>query len=179
MQMNERPKGLGGSWWLYVLLGVLSLLGGVFALANPFLASVMVLQIVAFLFILLGILHVAFTLRSAYGFSWFDLGIGVLQILLGVMLATNVLGGLISLTLILAALFLIEGAVLCLAGFNLRPFRPWLWLVAGGAISIALAVFVLANLPEAAASLLGLLLGIDLVSNGVWLVIAGLMLRDL
>ena len=60
----------------------------------------------------------------------------------------------------------------------MRPFRPWLWLVVGGTISILLAVFVLMNLPEAAATLLGLLLGIDLMSNGLWLVAAGLMLRD-
>lgn len=175
----ERPQGLGGSWLLYAAMGLLSLLGGIFALANPFIASVVVLQFVAFLFILLGVLQVAFTMRSPFGLSWFDLGMGVLQILLGVMLITNVLGGLVSLTLILAFLFMIEGVILCIAGFNLRPFRPWLWLVLGGAISIALAVFVLLNLPEAAVSLLGLLLGIDLVSNGVWLVVAGLMLRRL
>lgn len=175
----ERPQGLGGSWWLYAAMGVLSLLGGIFALANPFVASVVVLQFVALLFILLGVLQVAFTLRSPFGLSWFDLGMGVLQILLGVMLLTNVLGGLVSLTLILAFLFMIEGIILCIAGFNLRPFRPWLWLVLGGLISIALAVFVLLNLPEAAVSLLGLLLGIDLVSNGIWLVVAGLMLRRL
>jgi len=175
----ERPQGLGGSWLLYAAMGLLSLLGGIFTLANPFIASVVVLQFVAFLFILLGVLQVAFTMRSPFGLSWFDLGMGVLQILLGVMLITNVLGGLVSLTLILAFLFMIEGVILCIAGFNLRPFRPWLWLVLGGAISIALAVFVLLNLPEAAVSLLGLLLGIDLVSNGVWLVVAGLMLRRL
>jgi uncharacterized membrane protein HdeD (DUF308 family) len=103
---------------------------------------------------------------------------GVLQILLGAMLATNVLGGLVSLTLILAFLFMLEGVILVLAGTNLRPFRPWLWLVVGGTISILLAVFVLMNLPEAAATLLGLLLGIDLMSNGLWLVAAGLMLRE-
>jgi uncharacterized membrane protein HdeD (DUF308 family) len=53
-----------------------------------------------------------------------------------------------------------------------------MWLVVGGTISILLAVFVLMNLPEAAATLLGLLLGIDLLSNGLWLVAAGLMLRN-
>jgi uncharacterized membrane protein HdeD (DUF308 family) len=178
-QQMERPSGLGGHWWLYVAMGVLSLLGGFFALVNPYAASVVVLQIVAFLFIFLGVMQVAFTLRTPFGLSWFDLGMGVLQILLGVMLATNVLGGLVSLTLILAFLFLIEGVVLCVAGINLRPFRPWLWLVLGGVISILLAVFVLMNLPEAAATLLGLLLGIDLMSNGLWLVAAGLMLRNL
>jgi uncharacterized membrane protein HdeD (DUF308 family) len=175
---TKRPEGLGGHWWLYVAMGVLSLLGGVFALMNPYVASVFVLQLVAFLFILLGVMQVAFTLRSPFGFSWFDLGMGVLQILLGVMLATNVLGGLVSLTLILAFLFMLEGVILVLAGTNLRPFRPWLWLVVGGTISILLAVFVLMNLPEAAAALLGLLLGIDLMSNGLWLVAAGLMLRE-
>ena len=174
----ERPSGLGGHWRLYVAMGVLSLLGGLFALMNPYAASVVVLQIVAFLFIFLGVMQVAFTLRTPHGLSWFDLGMGVLQILLGVMLVTNVLGGLVSLTLILAFLFLLEGVILVMAGTNLRPFRPWLWLVVGGTISILLAVFVLMNLPEAAATLLGLLLGIDLMSNGLWLVAAGVMLRE-
>ncbi|MBD3769954.1 MAG: DUF308 domain-containing protein [Rhodobacterales bacterium] len=177
--MTQRPEGLGGHWWVYVVMGVLSLLGGMFALLNPYIASVFVLQLVAFLFIFLGVMQVAFTLRSPFGLSWFDLGMGVLQILLGVMLATNVLGGLVSLTLILAFLFMLEGVILVMAGINLRPFRSWIWLVVGGVISILLAVFVLMNLPEAAATLLGLLLGIDLMSNGLWLVAAGLTLRDL
>lgn len=177
--MTQRPEGLGGHWWVYVVMGVLSLLGGMFALLNPYIASVFVLQLVAFLFIFLGVMQVAFTLRSPFGLSWFDLGMGVLQILLGVMLATNVLGGLVSLTLILAFLFMLEGVILVMAGINLRPFRSWIWLVVGGVISILLSVFVLMNLPEAAATLLGLLLGIDLMSNGLWLVAAGLTLRDL
>jgi uncharacterized membrane protein HdeD (DUF308 family) len=153
--MTQRPEGLGGHWWVYVVMGVLSLLGGMFALLNPYIASVFVLQLVAFLFIFLGVMQVAFTLRSPFGLSWFDLGMGVLQILLGVMLATNVLGGLVSLTLILAFLFMLEGVILVMAGINLRPFRSWIWLVVGGVISILLAVFVLMNLPEAAARAAG------------------------
>ena len=173
----ERPEGLGGSGWLYLAMGVLSLLGGIFALANPFIASVIVLQFVAAIFLIVGLLQVVFTLRSPFGFSWFDFGMGLLQILLGLMLATNVLGGLVSLTLILALLLLVEGVILCLAGFMLRPFRPWLWLVIAGAVSILLAVIVLAGLPETATQLLGILLGVDLLSNGVWLIVVGLMLR--
>nr|WP_321439802.1 hypothetical protein [uncultured Hyphomonas sp.] len=45
---SQRPKGLGGHWRLYVAMGVLSLLGGMFALLNPYIASIFVLQLVAF-----------------------------------------------------------------------------------------------------------------------------------
>ena len=173
----ERPEGLGGAWWLYLAMGLISLIGGILALAHPFIASILVLQFVAAIFILVGVLQVLFTLRSPFGLSWFDLGMGILQIVIGLMLATNVLGGLVSLTLILALLLLIEGIVLVLAGVGLRPFRPWLWLVIAGAVSILLAVIVLAGLPETATSVLGILLGIDLVSNGAWLVVVGLLLR--
>lgn len=173
----ERPEGLGGSWWLYLVMGVISLAGGVFALANPFFASVIVLQFVAAIFLIVGTMQVVFTLRSPHGFFWFDLVMGALQIVLGVMLATNVLGGLVSLTLILALLLLVEGVILCLAGIGLRPFRPWLWLIIAGVVSILLAVMVLAGLPDTAKMWLGILLGIDLISNGAWLVVVGMLLR--
>jgi len=173
----ERPEGLSGSGSLYLAMGILSLLGGLFALANPFVASVVVLQIVAAIFLIVGTMQIVFTLRTPFGFSWFDLGMGVLQIVLGIMLATNVLGGLVSLTVILALLLLVEGVILCLAGYMLRPFRPWLWLVIAGAVSVLLAVIVLAGLPGTATQLLGILLGVDLISNGAWLIVVGLMLR--
>lgn len=175
----ERPESLGGAWWLYLVMGIVSLAGGVFALANPFIASVIVLQFVAAIFIIVGTMQVLFTLRSPFGLSWFDLMMGILQIVIGVVLATNVLGGLVSLTLILAILLLVEGIILSLAGFGLRPFRPWLWLVIAGAVSIILAVIVLAGLPGTATQLLGILLGIDLISNGAWLVVVALLLRQI
>jgi len=173
----QRPDGLGGHGWLYLTMGIIAMAGGVFALANPFVASIVVLQIVAAVFVVLGILQIAFTLRSPFGLSWFDLAMGALQILLGVLLVSDVLGGLVSLTLVVAIALLVEGIVLVMAGINLRAFSPWLWLVLAGAVSIVLAVLVLAGLPGTAETLLGVLLGIDLISNGVWLIFVGVVLR--
>ena len=78
---------------------------------------------------------------------------------------------------LVAIALLVEGIVLVMAGINLRAFSPWLWLVLAGAVSIVLAVLVLAGLPGTAETLLGVLLGIDLISNGVWLIFVGVVLR--
>jgi uncharacterized membrane protein HdeD (DUF308 family) len=172
---GRRPE-LNGAGWLYILMGVIALIGGAMAFANPMAASVAVVQIVAAVFLVVGVMQV-WSSFQAPGFSGWDLALGVLQVLVGIVLFTDITGGMISLTLMVALLILLEGLFLAWLGWQMRPQGPWLWVFLSGVVSLVLAVMILTGLPASAASILGLLLGIDLVSNGIWLVMLGTAVR--
>lgn len=173
--IGGRP-GLNGAGWIYIVMGVIALIGGAMAFANPMAASVAVVQIVAAVFLIMGVMQV-WSSFQAPGFSWGDMLFGVLQVLVGVVLFTDLTGGMISLTVMVAVLILLEGLFLTWLGWQMRPVGPWVWVLLSGVVSLVLAVMILTGLPQSAASILGLLLGIDLVSNGVWLVMLGMAVR--
>lgn len=175
-QVDGRRPALNGAGWLYIVMGVIALIGGAMAFANPMAASVAVVQIVAAVFLVMGVMQI-WSSFQAPGFSGWDLVFGVLQVLVGIVLFTDITGGMISLTLMVAILILLEGLFLCWLGWSMRPTGPWLWVLLSGVVSLVLAVMILTGLPASAASILGLLLGIDLVSNGVWMVMLGMAVR--
>jgi hypothetical protein len=120
----------------------------------------------------------AFRVRDWSGFIW-SLGIGVLSLLVGVVLVADPLAGAIPLTLLVAVLFLATGVAKTMFALALRPASGWVWVLASGLVSVVLGVMILAGLPATATTILGLLLGIELVSNGVLFLFVALGLRRL
>ncbi len=90
------------------------------------------------------------------------------------LLLANPLQGLISLTLILGVVFLVTGIARLVLSFRLRD-TPMFWLLLlSGAASVLIGVMVFGNFAAAATSLLGLLLGIQLIADGVALLALGI-----
>ena len=89
------------------------------------------------------------------------------------------LAGSISLTLLVAVLFLITGIAKTMFALALRPLGGWAWVLLSGVVSLLLGVLILTNFPASAATILGLLLGVELVSNGVLFLFVALGLRKL
>jgi uncharacterized membrane protein HdeD (DUF308 family) len=179
MATAEQVQRLKSSWVWLALLGAISLVGGVFALLNPFAATFAAVLVAGWTFILFGVLQIiqAFSVRAWSGFLW-ALLLGVLTAAVGVSLLYNPLAGALTLTLLVAILFLVMGVVKVMYGISLRPVRGWGWVVLSGAISLLLGVLILANYPVSAASILGILLAIELISNGVFLLLMSFGLRS-
>jgi len=89
--------------------------------------------------------------------------------------------GLMSLTLVLAAFLTVDGVVSILYALDHRRHasQRWGFLLVNGLLDILLAVLILWWLPDSAAWILGLVLGIDLVFAGVSLVAMALAARRL
>lgn len=90
----------------------------------------------------------------------------------------NPLAGMVSLTLMLGALFLVSGVVRL--GLSLATWRGTVmfWLMAlSGLISAGLGLFILLRLPEASLVLLGTLVAVELIVMGATLVAMGFALR--
>lgn len=171
-------ESFGRTWGWMLALAIISIIGGVLAIAMPLMATIAVVYIAGWFFLLQGVIQIvhAFRVRGWSGFIW-SLGLGVLALLLGIMLLADPFAGAISLTVVLAVFFLVSGVAKTMFAFNLRPVGGWGWVLASGLISLALGIMIFAGLPGAAATILGLLLGIELLSNGMLFLFAAMGLR--
>jgi uncharacterized membrane protein HdeD (DUF308 family) len=178
MAAVTQVERLKSSWIWIALLAVISLIGGVLALANPFAATLAATIMAGWAFAVLGVVQIvqAFQLRGWGGFVW-SLLFGVLTLVVGISLIFNPLAGMVSLTLLVAVLFLVMGGIKIMYGFSLRPISGWGWVLVSGIVSLALGVMILADYPWSATAVLGILLGIELLSNGVLFLLVALGLR--
>lgn len=168
------------SWIWMAVLAVISLLGGFFALMNPFAATLAATLLAGWTFIFLGALQIlqSFQVKEWPGFLW-ALFFGILTLVVGGSLVFNPLAGMVSLTLLVAVLFLVMGVVKIMYALSLRPISGWLWVLASGIVSLALGVMILADFPWSATAVLGILLAVELLSNGVLFLFIALGLRRL
>jgi uncharacterized membrane protein HdeD (DUF308 family) len=163
---KDKRSNIVGLRILYILSGLVLIAGGALALVLPGLASLTATLIVAWSFILAGAMHVVMAVRDAEDRLW-NAGFGALGILLGVSFIVNPLGGMLSLAIVLGALFFASGLMqLYLAWKRRGASGIWtFWL--SGALSVALALLIAFNLFTAAATVPGVLLAIELISTGV------------
>jgi len=180
MADNGVSETFGRSWTWMAVLAVICIVGGFLALLNPFGATIFAVTLAGWVFLIQGVIQIihAFRVRDWPGFIW-SLGIGVLSLLVGVILVADPLAGAIPLTLLVAVLFLATGVAKIMFALSLKPASGWVWVLVSGLVSAALGVMILAGLPASATTILGLLLGIELVSNGVLFLFVALGLRKL
>lgn len=164
---------------LFIILGALMVLGGVLALGNPFAASLAVTTLVG-IFLLIGgagQLWAAFSTpddayRMLHGF------LGLMTLILGVMLTADPVAGTLSLTLIVGLLFLLNGTGRLGIAYRMGRSRYFWLLLVSGALSALIGVLVLGNIASAATSVLGILLGIQLLAEGAALIALGVIARQ-
>jgi uncharacterized membrane protein HdeD (DUF308 family) len=154
------------SLW-YLLQGALMVVAGVLALIYPLLASVAMVYLLAWILIVSGGLQ-AIGLIGARDVPhyWLQLISVVLAIVIGVLLLNQPESGLLVMTVLLIVFFMVEGISKIIFALTIRPFPNWGWVLASGLVGIVLAVFLWANMPIASEWVLGILLGIMLVSEG-------------
>lgn len=151
----------------FVFLGVLLIIAGVAAILFPPAGSLAVEVWVGAIFVLAGIAQLAhaFAVRRWSGVAWSVL-LGLLYLGAGVILLAYPIAGVVTLTVFLAAVLLIDGLFRTIMAIGIRPRRRWGWLLASGIASIVLAVLIWLQLPSSASWVLGVLLGVNLIFSG-------------
>jgi len=152
--------------WFY-FLGILLIVLGIAAIAFPFVTTIAAKVFLGWLFLIGGIVQIfhAFSTRAWSEFL-LDLLIGVLYVVAGGWLAFFPLTGIVTLTLLLAVMFILEGVVQAGIAFRIRPHAGWVWMLLSGIVAIAVGVLLIAKLPSSAAWAIGLLVGINLMMSG-------------
>lgn len=166
-------------WKLFLAQGILMMVLGLLAIAEPNIATVAVAIFVGWLFFVGGIFRAAsvWHSRHAPGFTWSMLT-AILSIALGLILILRPLPGVLTLTMVLVAFFIIEGIASIVAAIEHRQhLRSWGWVLFSGIIDLLLAYLIWAGWPSSADWAIGLLVGINMLFFGLSLVMTALAAR--
>jgi len=167
-------------WVLFLIEGIVLVVFGAIAIVLPGIAALAVTILLGWLFLLSGILGLATTIwmRQLPGF-WWSLLSALLAIITGTALLAWPFGGVLSLTLVLAIFFVIEGAASIMYALDhRREFTGrWGWMLASGVIDLVLAMLILVGFPGTASWAIGLLVGINMLMGGVALMAMALHAR--
>ncbi len=119
----------------------------------------------------------AFFMRYWSGFL-LQLSLGILSVIGGALILYNPAVGAMALTLLLAFLFITQGALRLILALTKR-FEHWGWVVASGILGIILGIMILMQWPYSGLYIIGLFVGIDLIFNGWTLIALSFMVKKL
>jgi uncharacterized membrane protein HdeD (DUF308 family) len=170
---------LGKRWRSVLWFGVLLIVLGVIATsAAPFLtltSMVLIGSLLIFVGLLQG-LH-AFAYRR-WGGVFVDVLASLLYLVVGFLFIANPGATAEALTLLIA-LFLIFGGVFRIVIASMVRFHNAVWLLLHGAINTLLGIMIWQQWPMSGHIVIGLFIGIDLIFNGLSLVMLGLAAKKL
>jgi uncharacterized membrane protein HdeD (DUF308 family) len=181
MLMNELPteteikKNTG---WI-IALSIALIILGIVAIVMPGIASAFFTAVLGWIALISGVVMIvqSFVSKPVRGF-WLNLVVGILYVIAGIYILSNLLISVAALTFALGILFIVEGIYTIIMGFTNRSGHRMSWLVVlNGVITLILGIMVLNQFPFSAIWLIGLYVGISLLFSGVSLLAAALAVR--
>jgi uncharacterized membrane protein HdeD (DUF308 family) len=174
-------KSIHDHWGVFLAEGIVLVLLGMAAIVVPILAGLAATVVIGWVFFIAGIIGLIATFRArrAPGFGW-ALASALAAVIAGVILLWNPLQGLVTLTFVMVAFFIIDGIfTIVLAISHRRELSGrWEWMLVNGLIDLILAGIIISGLPGTLTWAFGLLVGIDLVFGGVALIGMALQARS-
>ena len=151
----------------FVILGILLIVLGTLGIAFPFLTTIAAKIFLSWVLLIGGVVQIVHAF-SARGWSEFflDLLMGALFVIGGCWLAFFPLTGIVTLTIFLAAMFIVQGIIEVAMAFRIRPHSGWIWMLLAGLVAFAVGMLIFLKLPSSAAWAIGLLVGINLIMTG-------------
>jgi uncharacterized membrane protein HdeD (DUF308 family) len=133
----------------------------------PVLSSAAVIVLLGWLLIISGVVQGLSLIGARHvPHFWLQLISVILAVLIGCLFLRDLAQGLMTIALLLIVFFMMEGISKVVFALTIRPFPNWGWVLASGLVGILLALILWANLPVTALWLIGVLLGINLISVG-------------
>ncbi len=160
-------------WRLFLAEGIALSILGLAAIIVPLIAGLFATVLLGWLFVIAGIVGLVATLRArqAPGFEWSLLS-ALVAVIAGGVLLWNPLQGLVTLTYVLTAFFIVDGIlIIILAIAHRRELSgKWEWMMVNGVIDLILAGIIIAALPGTLVWAFGLFVGIDMMFGGASLI---------
>ena len=167
------------SGWL-IVAAILFIVLGVFAIIEPAVAGLGVALLVGWLLIFGGISHFVSAFEGGGARRvLFQILAGVVFLLGGYYLLSHPLMALGTLTLLLAAVILVEGVCEIVTYFRLRDEQASGWMLANGILALVLGGMIWLQWPSSSVWAIGTLVGVNLLFTGITRLMVGLTGRRL
>jgi uncharacterized membrane protein HdeD (DUF308 family) len=155
-----------------VVLGILLVVAGLIILGHTVVATAISVLLIGWTALIAGLLTVVGALfRIGRGGFWSTALSGGLLLVLGIVFLRNPAAAALTLTLVAGSLFLVGGITRIIASFQMPAYR--LALLLGGIASLVLGLIVLFNLVGATLTLLGVLVGVQALIDGITILLVG------
>ena len=169
-------------WIKWLLLGLLSIVFGIFVLGAPVVASIAVTVVTGVLLLVSGVLQVVggFTVEGT-GNKILSLIMGAVMLFLGWSFLDHPLQGTLTLATVMLILFMAGGIARVILSFQMKGTQFFWPTMISGILSIVLAGIIwtyVGSEPQVLLSILGIFLGIEMLFNGFGLVFMAFFLRN-
>lgn len=174
----QTPDPSLGRW--SIALGALLVILGFVAIAMPFVSTLATELVIASVFFGSGMIQLIYAYRSRTDTKSliFKLLLGAGYIGSSLLLLLYPLQGVLSLTLAVGSFILAEGALQTIMAVRMREESGWYWTLGSGVFAIVFGLSIMLGWPADSAWILGLLVGLNLISDGWPMVIFGLAGTD-
>jgi len=161
------------SSWV-IAIGILMIVVGLLAIGSPLVTGVAITFTVGFFLIVGGAGQCLLAFRAgAFGHGLFIFLIGLVMLIAGGYMVSQPVVALATITLFLAAYFLVAGVIAVFAALQLRPANGWGWMLTNGVITLLLGWMLWKQWPLSGAWAVGVLFGVQLVTTGASLLAIG------
>jgi uncharacterized membrane protein HdeD (DUF308 family) len=187
MATSNATEGLRGPGELvkkatgwFIAIGVLFIVLGIFAIAEPFAAGLGVTLLVGWLLVIGAVAHfIAAFKGSGAKHVVLQLLVGIVYLIGGLYFLTHTIMGVSTLTLLLSGVILAEGVLEILAYFRLRNMHAGSWLLINGVVTLLLGGLIWFHWPSSSVWAIGTLVGVNLLMTGISRLMLGLAARKL
>ncbi len=177
--LQEDRATLRQNWGWYVGLGLLLTLLGILGLVFVGAATLLTIVFVGWFFLIGGLAEIAHAVfKKGWSGFWLDLLAGVITAVAGLFILLQPAGGAKVLTMLIGIMFVIDGIFRLGAGIAIKnPYRGW--FIIQGLVSLLLAVFIFSEWPYSAIWVIGTLVSVDLLIDGLRLTSFGFAVKQL
>lgn len=157
---------------LYVINGVILIILGVLALFTPLAAAEFLDLLIGCLLFATGFFQVIVSYAAKRHWTYYFTAL--VAIAAGSLLILQPAAGILALAVIVSIYLLIQGCVQIFYAGVYAPFKGWRWLLLSGLISVCLTVLIYIGWPTTAAWILGIMVGVNLISFGLTMLMLAL-----
>jgi len=163
---------------LSIGVGILFLIAGILAIAQPVIGGISFVWLLASLFIVGGIFkgYLVFKSHNNSAGAWFKV---LAMILAGILLFVFPVIGAATIALLFSFYFLLDGFSSIYMAFEFKPLSGWWAWAFNGFVSILLAFIILFKWPFSSLAVVGILLGISFIFDAIVMIYLGFITRKI
>lgn len=171
---SELLEGIKKNARLAVIVGIIMLICGFLAVGSPMVAGVSVTMFVGAMLIVGGIAQCFLAFKAgAFGRGLLIFIVGALTAVAGFYMLNQPLAGLASITIVLAAYFVVTGISELIGAFQARPADGWFVMLVSAIVTLLLGIMIWRQFPFSGGWAVGVLFGVKLIFSGITLIFIG------
>jgi uncharacterized membrane protein HdeD (DUF308 family) len=166
-------KAVGQHWGWFLAKGILMIIVGTLALGSYVMVTLFSMIFLGWLMIFAGVVEAVHAFwKKEWGGLFLNLLVGVLYIVVGFMVLTNPTASAMTLTLIMAIFFILDGIFRIIIAVTMH-YPRWGWMLLNGIVTLTLGIIIWQQWQQLGLRIIGLFIGIDLIFSGwAWVMLS-------